>query len=267
MRGPKRIIFSLLYADGFFHLSRNFRLQRVGDLRWLLDKFRFKSITNYIDELIIINVGGSSSGHDFDSFSKIVSELSAIHMVPITAGGGVRSYHDAKLLMDMGADKVLVNSDAFRHKIWIEDFSGDYGAQALVLSVDVLHSESGYEIYIDCGTERFGELRNLSRAINLSLFGDICLRSINRDGTGFGLDHCLYAELTSDITNPIILCGGLGNYKHLVESFNRKMLSSVATANLFNFMGDSLKNLRENTGESVPDLQTWKNVEDVSIAR
>ena len=52
----KRLIFALYYDTGAFYLSRNFRLQRVGDVRWLMDKFRFKSIGKFIDEIVILDV-------------------------------------------------------------------------------------------------------------------------------------------------------------------------------------------------------------------
>ena len=52
----KRIIFILFFQDGYFHLSRNFTLQKVGDAEWLIDKFKFKSIGDFIDELVILDV-------------------------------------------------------------------------------------------------------------------------------------------------------------------------------------------------------------------
>ena len=60
----KRIIFALLFKDGFFHLSRNFRLQKVGDVNWLINNFGFGETCEYVDEIIILNVKDNPSKQD-----------------------------------------------------------------------------------------------------------------------------------------------------------------------------------------------------------
>ena len=116
MRLLKRIIFCLYYKEGFFYLSRNFRLQRVGDVYWLIKNFGFGKVTNYIDEIIIVLVKKNPSEKDFNSFFTDVSELRKKLFIPITLGGGIRDLKISKRFFDNGADKILINTLAFENK-------------------------------------------------------------------------------------------------------------------------------------------------------
>ena len=112
----KRIIFCLYYKDGFFHISRNFRLQKVGDVNWLIKNFGFGETTNHIDEIIIILVKKDPSQSDFSSFFKNISILRKSLFIPITLGGGIRDLKLAKNFFSNGADKILVNTLAYNQK-------------------------------------------------------------------------------------------------------------------------------------------------------
>ena len=93
----KRLIFTLLYNSGIFSLSRNFRLQNVGDIKWLNENYNFDYISQYIDELIVLDV--SRSRRDINAFSHILKSLTEKVFVPISSGGGIRKYEDAKILL------------------------------------------------------------------------------------------------------------------------------------------------------------------------
>ena len=99
----KRIIFTLIYENGFFMLSRNFRLQRVGNLNWLQRNYNFKNISFSIDELIILDV--TREDRNIYKFSEDIKLLTEGCFIPIVAGGGVRSIEDAHLLLNSGADQ------------------------------------------------------------------------------------------------------------------------------------------------------------------
>ena len=76
----KRVIFTLLYSQGNFYLSRNFRLQKVGDLRWLNENYNFSSVSSAIDELVILNV--SRDQIDWEDFYTMLKEMTANIFVP-----------------------------------------------------------------------------------------------------------------------------------------------------------------------------------------
>ena len=105
----KRIIYALLYTKGQFHLSRNFSLQRVGDVNWLKKNYGFGETCNFIDELMIINVTKNPDENDKKIFFEDVNLLREKIFVPITLGGGIRNFKDAKKYFENGADKILIN--------------------------------------------------------------------------------------------------------------------------------------------------------------
>ena len=104
----KRLIFTLLYDGGSFMLSRNFRLQKVGDLHWLQRHYDFSRIAFHIDELIVLDV--TRGVRDPGRFCDTLKVLTEGCFVPIAAGGGVRSLGHARQLLRSGADKVVINT-------------------------------------------------------------------------------------------------------------------------------------------------------------
>src|SRR4051812_5829885 len=104
----KRIIFTLLHDNGNFMLSRNFRLQRVGNATWLEKNYNFAEIAFAIDELIVLDV--SRGTRDFSAFCSCLARVTKGCFAPIAAGGGVRDVQQAKELLRSGADKIVVNS-------------------------------------------------------------------------------------------------------------------------------------------------------------
>ena len=105
----KRIIYALLYSKGFFHLSRNFRLQQVGDINWLKNNFGFGETCDHVDELIILLVTKNPDKKELENFFKDVNKLKEKIFVPLTLGGGIRNLNQAKNCFKNGADKILIN--------------------------------------------------------------------------------------------------------------------------------------------------------------
>ena len=107
----KRIIFTLLFCDGNFMLSRNFRLQKVGNLEWLNTNYNFSKISRFIDELVVLDV--TRKGRNLSTFCDTLKSLSENCFVPIAAGGGVNCVESARQLLKSGADKVVINSELY----------------------------------------------------------------------------------------------------------------------------------------------------------
>jgi cyclase len=100
----KRIIFTLLYNDGFFVQSRNFNLQKVGDFKWIIKNYNFRNISFFIDELIILDI--SRDKRDINKFIYSVENIIDSCFVPVAVGGGIDSLEKAKILLSKIADKV-----------------------------------------------------------------------------------------------------------------------------------------------------------------
>lgn len=250
----KRIIFTLLYADGAYMLSRNFRLQRVGDIDWVLTNYRIREVSLGIDELMILDV--SRDAADRDRFRREVRTLVEECFVPVTVGGRITSLDEAARLFDVGADKVLLNTAFHVDPTFCSEVAGRFGAQALIAGIDVRrqpleagHARASSSVDPD-------ELEGLAeRAVDIGA-GEILLQSIERDGTGNGLDLDL-ADRTASLRVPLILMGGVGHATHIVEGLQHPAVDAVATANLFNFVGDSLVRTRSECRESGVVIPNW----------
>lgn len=241
----KRIIFTFLYSDGIFVQSRNFSLQKVGDINWLKKNYNFKDISRYIDELIILNV--SRKKKNFDKFIHDVKIISKFFFIPITVGGGIKSLKDAQNILSNGADKILINSEIFNNPKLLDKISKVYGEQSIIGGLDFKFTDNQYKIYINNGKVEVP--KNLKKNIKFVLdlpFGELFLNSINKDGTGMGLDFNILNLFDKKNSNkPIILSGGCGNVVHLKKGLIHPRIDAIATANLFNFIGNGLKKARE----------------------
>ena len=257
-----RMCFALLYADGNFHLSRNFNLQEVGNFDWLMENYEFESITRSIDELLILNVGRGAP--DWPGFIENVQKVVKYCFMPVAVGGGIRNTEQARLLFENGADKLVLNSAFFRDAQLVNRLARLYGAQSIVASLDFQRNGAGEaEIFVDGGRENTGV--RLAEAVSGAAragAGEIYLTSIDRDGTGMGYDLEALQTAFKACDLPIIAAGGADTSDRLGEGIRSGFASAVSTAHLFNFMCDGLREAREELiADGIP-LSHW-NFEDL----
>ncbi len=256
----KRIIFTLIYSDGNFMQSRNFRLQKVGDLHWLERNYKFQHIAFSLDELIVLNASkGEKRIFDFAStISKLVNDV----FIPISAGGGIRSLEDADLLFKSGADKIVLNSLPIENPEMVKKIIQNYGSQSVVASIDCKLRDDIYDVFINDGSLKIEyELNEYVVYLEQLGVGEIYLNSIDKDGTGFGYDQNLINTVNSITSLPLIIAGGAGNESHLVHGLKIENVSAVATANLFNFIGDGLPKARKKVIESSINVANWDGID------
>ena len=238
-------------------LSRNFRLQKVGGLRWLQDNYNFSHISYSIDELIVLDVTpGEKMRDEFCAALKLITEGC---FVPIAAGGGVRTIEHARNLLRAGADKIVINSALYKNDGFIGNLASEFGQQCVVASMDIKSSPNGsYQAYSEAGLKSHeGSAAMWINQVVQSDIGELYLNSIDRDGTGKGYDLGLLDLLPFKMTKPLILAGGVGNATHLAEGLADPRVDAVATAHLFNFIGDSLKQARRSIIHTGIDLPFW----------
>ena len=252
----KRLIFTLLYQDNAFYLSRNFRLQRVGDLDWLRNNYKFTEIAKSIDELVIIDV--SRSSQDKSRFCEVVVEVSGMCFMPLALGGGINSLEDAAVLINNGAEKLIINSAIDTDPDLVKELVSIYGSQSIIGSIDY-KIENGVTVpFINQGSERVKSHFNdyVQHIYDLKV-GEIYLNSIDRDGSGQGYIFDTLKDLGELAKIPIIVAGGAGNQYHLKEALEMPEVDGAATANLFNFMGNGLPNARRFLLEQGIPLAKW----------
>jgi len=255
-----RLIFSLIYNAGAFMQSRNFRLQRVGDINWLERNYQFNKISFSLDELIIVDA--TKEIKNIKIFSETVKRLANNVFIPVAAGGGVRDLQGAELLFSSGADKVILNSALYEKPELARSIIEKYGAQSLVASVDYNLVHGSPVVCIKDGSVA------LAMPLSEYLFflqklgvGEILLNSIQQDGTGFGYDITTIQEYSKFISVPLMIMGGAGNEKHLLDGLNQNSVSAVVTANLFNFIGSGLPNARKYLLDHNANLASWPSLD------
>lgn len=238
----KRMVFTLLWNEGRYCLSRNFRLQHVGDRKWLEENYDFATVASSVDELCMLDV--SRSVRLTDGFLGDVSWLASRFQMPLSVGGGVYSIDAARSVLRAGADKVIVNSGLFEAPSGIREIRDVFGQQCIVGSIDVRASNGSYQVYSNNGVRSQGSLRDALSSQVLDTTGELLINSIDADGTGHGLDFRILEALPPILEQQVVLMGGVGKPSHIVEALEHSQVDAVATANLLNFIGNGLGEAR-----------------------
>jgi cyclase len=241
----KRLIFTLLYRDGDFCLSRNFRLQKIGNVSWLLNSYNFNKLAGVIDELVILDLSIKETNKR--RFLNDVSEVIQDFFVPVSLGGNINSLKDAKMMFSGGADKLVINSLFYVNERICKDVVEKFGSQALVASIDFklvpYKGDTAWSYQTYYGKERrLGlRLRDQLKNVQLAGCGEILLRSIDQDGTSSGLDLKSLRDVSDELSVPLIFAGGIGKPNHILEGLLEDKINGIATANLLNFVGDGFQ--------------------------
>lgn len=253
----RRLIFALLWQKDAFWLSRNFRIQRAGNLAWIEKNYNFGVIADAIDELVVLNV--SREDKRMDAFAAQIGELTRGCFVPLAAGGGVRTLDDAHMLLRGGADKVVVNTPIFEDPALVKEIAKTYGRQCVVASIDYKRVNGREEVFTRNGTHNTGLTVDaaVQGAVDAGA-GEILLTSMDRDGTGQGYDLDVLRRIEASCPVPIIASGGVGNYDHLAAWLEEPRGLAACTANIFNFLGGGLLEARKHIVERGTALATWE---------
>jgi len=258
-----RLIFTLLYQNQNFMLSRNFKLQKVGDINWIKESFDYDAIAHSIDELIILNV--ETNKNNLESFCNSLKEITKQYFMPISAGGGIKSIADAYKIIDCGVDKLVINSILFSNPDLVKELIKIFGSQCIVASIDYKIIDHQTIVLFNNATSVSNfDLYSACKYVEELGVGEIYLTSINHDGTGEGFDWENISKIVNNISIPLIASGGAGRFDHFIKAYQECKVSGASTADLFNFMGDGLSECRkEIIANGIPmakwDLDFFKN--------
>ena len=174
-----------------------------------------------IDELIFYDITASAEKRmiDIETVRKVAGRV----FIPFTVGGGIRNLHDMYETLKAGAEKISVDSMAVRNPQIIAEGAKAFGSQCIVLSTQVKRTDkmpSGYEVYIDGARKATGKdaLEWIKQGQDLGA-GEICLNSIDQDGTLSGYDIALMKMAGMTVSVPLIASGGAGIPEHLSTLF------------------------------------------------
>ena len=187
-----------------------------------------------VDELVVIDAGATMGNRSFD-FS-ILAQVRGRCFVPLTVGGGVRTLEEASMLIELGADKVLIGSSCSKDMKLVKMIAEKYGSQAVVVSVDVRRELSGLTCWTHGGSNQLSvDPCDRGRAAIESGAGEILVNSIDRDGEMNGFDIELMAEMVREVKVPVIAAGGAGSINDVVEVFDQAGVAAAVAGSLFQF--------------------------------
>ena len=189
------------------------------------------------DELVFYDITASSGGRE--TMVDVVARTAESVFIPLTVGGGVRSLDDARRLLRVGADKVSVNSAAVGRPEIIDDVADTFGAQCMVLGMDVRRTgltATGFEVHTHGGRTPTG-IDALAWAVEAERrgAGEIVLNSMDRDGTREGFDIELTRMIVDAVGVPVVASGGVGRLEHLVTGVLEGGADAVLAASIFHY--------------------------------
>lgn len=205
------------------------------------------------DELVFLDITATVEGKK--TFSALAQRIAENLDIPFTVGGGITSVEDAKVLLEAGADKVSVNSAAFRRPELLSELSQAFGNQCVVLAIDTKFEEGEWWVYLNGGRVRT-EKRCLDWALEAEKLGagEVLLTSMNNDGTkgGFALD--ITSQLVEKLHIPVIASGGAGTKAHFAEVFQKANADAALAASVFHY------------GEiPIPELKQYLQNEGITV--
>ena len=239
-----RLIPLLLLKHGLLVRSQAFvRHQVIGNPLSTIQRF-----SNWqIDELILLDIS-EEDRHDLrrddrhqqyrgSSLLDVLRETVELCHMPLTVGGRVGSLAAIERRLELGADKVAINSAAVADPAFVSAAASRFGSQAIVASIDVRErAEGGWRVYSERGRKDSGLSPEIwARELQERGAGEILLNSIDRDGSGRGYDIDLIAAVSDSVSLPVIACGGVGRFEHLPPGIFEGGASAVAAANIFHF--------------------------------
>ncbi len=190
-----------------------------------------------VDELVLLDISASREGRG-PAFS-VIEEVASECFMPLAYGGGIRSVDEARRILKLGVEKVVFNTTAWRTPSVLTDVSREFGAQAVVASIDVRRKLFGrYEVVVEGGTRSTGiEPVDYARRLQTAGAGEIFLTSVDRDGTMKGYELDLIAKVSAAVDVPVIAAGGAGSVEDFRAATREGGAAAVAAGAMFVFHG------------------------------
>lgn len=187
------------------------------------------------DELVFLDI--TATVEKRKTLSELVNRIAHHINIPFTVGGGISSVEDVSVLLQHGADKISVNTAAFKNPQLLADLAREFGSQCVVLAIDTKQEADGqWYVYLNGGRTATGTLTTewARQAVDAGA-GEILLTSMNHDGTkqGFALD--ITGTLATQLPVPVIASGGGGTEAHFLDVFQNAKADAALAASIFHF--------------------------------
>ena len=243
----KRIIPCLDIKDGRTVKGTNFvDLRDAGDPVELAALYAKQGA----DELVFLDITATIEKRK--TLAALVNRVAHKVNIPFTVGGGISSVEDVNILLQNGADKISVNTAAFKKPVLVEELAKEFGSQCVVLAIDTRQEDDGeWYVYLNGGRLKTGvKCFDWAKHGVEAGAGEILLTSMNHDGTKSGFAKSITKLLAENLPVPVIASGGGGTMQHFAEVFNEAKADAALAASIFHFkeidIGDLKKYLSEN---------------------
>jgi cyclase len=237
----KRIIPCLDIKDGRTVKGTNFvNLRDAGDPVELGALYAQQGA----DELVFLDI--TATVEKRKTLRELVNRIAHHINIPFTVGGGISSVEDVQLLLQNGADKISVNTAAFKNPGLINELAKEFGSQCVVLAIDTRKEDDGeWYVYLNGGrTKTEAKCFDWARqAVDLGA-GEILLTSMNHDGTKQGFALEITKRLAESLPIPVIASGGGGAMQHFVDVFEEGQADAALAASIFHFKEISIPELK-----------------------
>ncbi|MDP4222365.1 MAG: imidazole glycerol phosphate synthase subunit HisF [Bacteroidota bacterium] len=227
----KRIIPCLDIRDGRTVKGVNFLdLRDAGDPVELAKRY----VEQRADELVFLDITATIEKRK--ALAELVSRIAAEIYIPFTVGGGIETIEDAEVLIRAGADKITVNTSAFRNPALITRIAKQFGRQCVVVAIDTAFVSNEWTVFIEGGRTPT-KSKALDWALKAESFGagEILLTSMNTDGTKSGFSIEITRDVVRSLNIPVIASGGAGNPEHFREVFSKTNCSAALAASIFHY--------------------------------
>lgn len=247
----KRIIPCLDIKDGRTVKGVNFeQIRDAGDPVELATIYAKEGA----DELVFLDI--TATNEKRKTLSELVNKIAHHINIPFTVGGGISTVEDVQLLLKNGADKISINTSAYKNPTLINQLALEFGTQCVVLAIDTKKEVDGnWYVYLNGGRVKTNtKCIDWAREAVERGAGEILLTSMNNDGTkqGFAID--ITHDLSTQLSVPIIASGGAGNMQHFSDVFEIAKADAALAASIFHFKEISvpaLKSYLSNKGISI----------------
>ncbi|MBR2163560.1 MAG: imidazole glycerol phosphate synthase subunit HisF [Campylobacter sp.] len=196
------------------------------------------------DELCFLDITASSDGRD--TIVHVVEEVAKQLFIPLTVGGGIRKIDDISRLLNVGCDKVSLNSSAVDNPNLIYEAANKFGSQCIVVAIDVKKNSKGsYNVFVHGGRKDTGldAIQWAKRVYDLGA-GEILLTSMDSDGTKAGYDLNITSAISNSVQIPVIASGGAGTMQHILQAFQNGADAALA-ASIFHYKEIEIMKLKE----------------------
>jgi cyclase len=188
-----------------------------------------------VDELVFLDI--TATRENRAPSLKVLAAIADECFMPLAYGGGIRRFEDAKAILRLGFEKIIVNSYALERPAFISELSEHFGSQAVIASIDVRRTLFGRNrVYARSGRLNTGRdpVAWAQECESLGA-GEILLTSIDREGTWQGFDLDLISSVTRAVKIPLIAHGGAGSVAHIGQAVREASASAVALGSMVVF--------------------------------